>query len=185
MLREERIEMTFERSHVQEPLVYGMARRWPDVYFNIHNLSVGPHEARIVISLVGEVPDLRAVREHFAALGVQLRLIEELKYKGKLPVLPKRVAMPTAVAEDINKKVWITIVGSMRSQSFMWTISRRYDVLYRITQSVTGDPVSIMSLHIQGKPAEVDGVIAYLREQGINVEVGETPKLPVYEPAGS
>lgn len=177
MLREERIEMTFERSHVQEPLIYGMARRWPDIFFNIHHLSVGPHEARVVISLVGEIPDLRAVREHFASLGVSLRLIEELKFKGTTPTLPKRVAMPSLDANEVTKKIWLTIVGSIRSQSFLWTISRRYDLMYRITQSVTADPVSIVSIQFQGRSAEVDGAIAYLRDQGINVEMGE-PYIP-------
>lgn len=165
--------------------MYGMARRWPAVYFNIHNLSVGPHEARIVISLVGEVPDLRAIREHFAGLGVQLRLVEELKYKGQMPVLPKRVAMPTTQTADVEKKIWITVVGSLKSQSFLWTISRRFDLVFRITQSVTGDPVSIVSLQFQGRPAEVDGAIGYLREQGMSVELGETPKTPTFAKAES
>ena len=172
MLREERLELSFERAHVQNPLVCEMARRHPDVLFNIRQLSVGPHEARMQISLIGEVPDLRAVREYFASLGVDVRLIEELKHKAPIPQVPRRVAMPTGTSAPVERRIWMTIVGSLRSQSFLWTISRRFDVTYRLTQSVTGDPVSIVSLMLSGPQSEVDGVVTFLRDQGINVEFG-------------
>lgn len=172
MLLEERLEMTFERTQLREPLICTMAKQFPDVLFNISQLSVGPHEARMTISLIGEVPQLRAVREHFESLGVELRVVQELKYKGTIPQVPNRIAMPTANSKPVEKRIWMTIVGALKSQHFLWTISRRYDVTYRITQSVTGDPVSIVSLELQGSAAEVDGVIAYLREQGINVDIG-------------
>lgn len=165
--------MTFERVHVQDPLICEMARQHPDVLFNIHQLSVGPHEARMLISLVGEVPHLRAVREYLESRDVDLRVVDDLKYKGQMPVLPRRVAMPGGSTTAVERRLWLTIVGGLRSQSFLWTISRRYDVTYKLTQSVTGDPVSIVSLLVWGPPAEVDGVVTYLREQGINVELGE------------
>jgi len=173
MLREERLELTFERVHVQDPLICDMARRHPDLMFNIRQLSVGPQEARMLISLVGEVPVLRAVREYLGARGVAVRVVDDLKYKGQLPVVPRRAAMPGADSQTVERRLWLTIVGALRSQSFLWTISRRYDVTYKVTQSVTGDPVSIVSLLVWGPPAEVDGVVTYLRDQGINVELGE------------
>ncbi|MCB9852998.1 MAG: hypothetical protein H6819_07875 [Phycisphaerales bacterium] len=172
MLSEERLEMTFERDHVQEPFVCNMASRHPDVLFNIHQLSVGPHEARMMMSVIGEVPHRRAVREYFEGLGVDVRVIDELKYKGTIPQVPNRIAMPTASTAPVRQKLWLTIVGALRSQHFLWTISRRFDVVYKITQSVTGDPVSIVSMVVSGTQAEVDGVVAYMREQGINVETG-------------
>ena len=172
MLLEERLEMTFERTQLREPLICTMAKRHPDILFNISQLSVGPNEARMTISLIGEVPQLRSVREEFEALGVEIRVVQELKYKGAIPQVPNRVAMPSAASKPVEKRIWMTIVGALKSQHFLWTISRRYDVTYRITQSVTGDPVSIVSLELAGSEAEVDGVIAYLREQGINVDIG-------------
>lgn len=172
MLREERLELSFERAHVKAPFVCEMARQHPDVLFNIHQLSVGPYEARMMMSLIGEVPQRRAVREYFESLGVAIRVVDELKYKGTIPKVPQRVAMPTADNESVEQKLWLTIVGNLRSQHFLWTISRRYDVTYKITQSVTGDPVSIVSLVLRGTQAEVDGVVNYLRDQGINVDLG-------------
>lgn len=172
MLREERLEMTFERDHVQEPFVCMMANKHPDVLFNIHQLSVGPHEARMMMSVIGEVPERRAVREYFEGLGVDVRVIDEVKFKGTIPQMPNRIAMPTASTDEVRQKLWLTIVGALQSQHFLWTISRRFDVIYKITQSVTGDPVSIVSLVVSGRQAEVDGVVAYMREQGINVETG-------------
>lgn len=172
MLQEERLEMSFERAHVQAPFICEMSRRFPEILFNIHQLSVGPHEAQMLMSIIGEVPERRAVRVYFESLQVTIRSVEELKFKGSIPQVPQRVAMPTAHPEPVVQKVWLTIVGGMRSQYFLWTISRRFDVTYKITQSVTGDPVSIVSLILKGTQAEVDGVITYLREQGINVELG-------------
>lgn len=172
MLREERLEMSFERAHVQEPFVCQMSRRHPEVLFNIHQLSVGPYEARMTMSIIGEVPERRAVREYFESLGVNVRTVDELKFKGTIPQVPNRVAMPTENDSEIEQKLWLTIVGNLRSQHFLWTISRRYDVTYKITQSVTGDPVSIVSLVVRGRQAEVDGVVTYLRDQGINVDMG-------------
>ncbi len=180
MLREERLEMTFERAHVQDPFICTMASQHPNVLFNVHHLSVGPHEARMMMSIIGEVPERRAVREYVESLGVDVRVIDEVKFKGSIPQVPNRIAMPTATTQRIEQKLWLTIVGGLRSQYFLWTISRRFDVIYRITQSVTGDPVSIVSMIVSGTQAEVDGVMSYLRDQGINVDVGVVPQMAIF-----
>lgn len=182
MLVEHRLEMSFEQAHVREPLICEMARRCENVMFNIDTLAVGIHEAMMRISLVGEPPDIRKVIEYFTSLGVTTTKLHEDKFKGTIPQVPKRVARINAHEPTIEKKLWLTIVGSLRRQAFLWVLSRRYDVTYKITQSTTGDPVSIVSLCLTGPQAEVNGAINFLREQGINVEFGEIAVSAPFRP---
>ena len=182
MLIETKLALDFERDHVQEALICEMARRCPGVLFNIDALSVGQVEAAMTIGLVGEPPDVRAAEEYFKSLKVGMRQISSDKFKGTQPSVPVRATRPDLNQPSVQRKIWLTIIGSRRRQPYLWVLSRRFSVTYSLMQSTTGDPVSIVSLLMTGPKAEVEGAIAYLRDQGIGVENGEAPQAAGYSP---
>ena len=61
-------------------------------------------------------------------------------------------------------------------------ISQAFDVTFKIMQSATGDPVSIVSLLLWGSQSEVEASVGFLRDQGISVEYGEAGLSAPFEP---
>ncbi len=167
------LEMHFERAHVQEPVLCHMARQWEHVMFNIDALSVGSQRAMMRIALVGEQDGIDSVIEYFKSLDVDLKTLSKGTYDGEIPDVPMRMGLHREAGDVTEKKLWLTVLGTLRTQPFLWALTRRFDVTYKIMQSVTGDSVSIVSMLIWGPRAEVNGAIAFLREQNVHVEFGE------------
>ena len=136
------------------------------------------------IVLIGEKADLSSVRDYFVSLGAKARLIAEKKYKRELPTLPERTIQTEENEPVVERKIWLTLLGSLREQAFFWVLSRRFDVTYKFMQSVTGDSVSIVSILIWGPRSEVKGAVSYLREQGVNVEYGDVGVSAPFTPVG-
>jgi len=173
MLMEHRLEMRFQRSHVQEPVISEMARRFEGIMFNIEAISVGNQEASIGLRLVGEPAELGRVHAYFSSIEADIRVLSEEKFTGEIPALPERAAPSGEQQRIVERKLWLTALGSPKTQSFLWELSRRFDVTFKLMQSVSGESVSILSMLLWGPQPEVNGAVAFLREQGINVEFGE------------
>lgn len=189
MLLEHRLEIDFERSHVPEPLLCEMARRFQNVMFNIDTMSVGIHEAMIRIALVGEEAEVRLAHEYLASFGTSLKTLSRKKYKGELPKVPERQA-DSADADSVGheriveKKIWLTVLGTLQHKPLLWELSRRFDITYKLMQSVTSDLVGIVSMLIWGPAVEVTGAVSFLRELGVNVEYGEVAVSAPFTPVG-
>ncbi|MCZ6684064.1 MAG: hypothetical protein O7F76_13970 [Planctomycetota bacterium] len=182
MLVEHRLSLGFERSHVQEPLICEMIRHCPDVIINIESLSVGPRDAGMQIGLIGKPIDVKHAEEFLKTLEVELRTVSRGDFNGPLPEPPKRRPQKTDSDQGVQRKVWLTIIGAERRQPFLWMISQAFDVTFKIMQSVTGDPVSIVSLLLWGSQSEVEASVGFLRDQGISVEYGEAGLSAPFEP---
>lgn len=182
MLDEHRLALGFERSHVQEPLIYEMIRHCPDVIVNIYSLSVGPLEAMMEIGVIGKPPDLKHVEEFLTTLEVTVRTVSREEFRGKVPRAPKRKPRQSTGSPVVQRKIWLTIIGAERQRPFLWMVSRAYGVTFKIMQSVTGEPVSIVSLLLWGPQTEVEASVDFLRDQGINVEYGEVGLSAPFEP---
>jgi hypothetical protein len=173
MLVKHRLELRFQRSHVQEPLTCEMTKRFTDLMFNIDFISVGIQSAKMRLSLVGKAGDVRRAKDYLRSLNVSLKTLSSQKYRGELPDVPMCASGSVPERSMVEKKLWLTFLGAQKRKPFIWEISRRFDVTFKITQSTTGSEVAIMSMVVWGSPEAVDGVVAYLREQEINVEFGE------------
>lgn len=166
-------EIVFQQEQVPQPIMCEMARTCRDVMFNIDYLSVSKHDALMRIGLVGEIEAVNRAEKFLKNSGPEIKLLSAGKYSGQIPAIPARTAMVAPKAAPVDKKLWLTIVGSLRRQPLFWVLSRRYDITFRILQSTVGDPVSILCLVVSGPPAEVEGAVQFLREQGVDVEFGE------------
>lgn len=186
MLVEHRFVLGFERSHVVEPVICEMVRHCPEVMFNIDTLSVGPQQAEMGISVVGEPEQVRQAEVFLKTLEVEVRTVATGPFDGRIPESPRPTPPDDADAgaETVARKIWLTIIGSLRREPFLWMMSRRFGATFKIMQSTTGDPVSIMSLLIWGRPDEVEGAVAFLRECGIHVEYGEVGVSAPFSPTG-
>lgn len=181
---EHRLELSFQRSHIPEPIICEMARRFENLMFNIVGMSVGVSEAKLQIALIGEPSDLRKVCDYFTSLGAKVQMISETKYKHQPPSLPTRTIDADDDEPSVEKKLWLTLLGSIREQPFFWVLSRRFDVTYKFMQSVTGESISIVSILIWGPRSEVNDAVSYLREQGVNVEYGDVAVSAPFTPVG-
>ena len=182
MLVKHRLELQFQRAHVQEPLTCEMTRRFKNVMFNIDFLSVGIVSATMRLSLVGKASEIKQAKEYLKSLNVAPKTLSSQKFKGKFPDVPMRTFGPKDGEPILERKLWLTFLGAQKRRPFIWEISRRFDVTFKITQSTTGSTVAIMSLVLWGSRGEVDGVVSYLREQEINVEFGEASLASPFGP---
>jgi ABC-type methionine transport system ATPase subunit len=182
MLVKQRFELRFQRAHVQEPLTCEMTRRFKNVMFNIDFLSVGILAATMRLSLIGKASELKEAKEYLKSLNVSLKTLSSQKLKRDFPDVPMRTFGPRDDEPVLERKLWLTFLGAQKRRPFIWEISRRFDVTFKITQSTTGSTVAIMSLVLWGSRREVDGVVAYLREQDINVEFGESSLASPFGP---
>lgn len=184
MLVHHRLTIAFHRAHVQEPLICEMTKRFDNLMFNIHSLNVGIEEGDIRLSLIGSRDQVREAKAYFKSLGAVVKTLSSQKHTGTIPDIPDPQSRKVGSGELVEKKLWLTIIGSLKRQPFLWTIARQYDVDYKITQSMTGDNMAIVSLLVWGPPEEVNGVVSYLREQGINVEFGKVAVSAPFTPVG-
>ncbi|HVP12368.1 MAG TPA: NIL domain-containing protein [Phycisphaerae bacterium] len=182
MLVKHRFELRFQRAHVQDPLTCEMTRRFKDVMFNIDSLNVGIHSATMRLSLVGKASEVKEARNYLKSLNVSLKTLSSSKYRGAFPDVPMRAFGPRDEGPILERKLWLTFLGPQKRRPFIWEISRRFDVTFKITQSTTGSEVAIMSLVLWGSRPELDGVVAFLREQDINVEFGEASLASPFGP---
>lgn len=182
MLVKHRLELKFQRAHVQEPLTCEMTRRFKSVMFNIDALTVGIQSASMRLSLIGKAAEVKAAKEYLKSLNVSLKVLSAQRCKAEFPNVPMRAFAPKADQSLVERKLWLTFLGIQKRRPFLWEISRRFDVTFKITQSSTGNELAIMSLVVWGTQAEVDAVVAYLREQGINVEFGQVSLATPFGP---
>ncbi len=173
MLVKHRLELAFQPAHVQEPLTCEMTRRFKNVMFNVDDLSVGIDTASMRLSLLGKPPDVKKAKDYLRSLNVDLKTLSASQSKAKIPKVPMRSEESVPNGDVVQRKLWLTFLGAQKKQPFLWTISRQFNVTYKIMQSTIGGEVAIMSLMIWGAQQEVDAVTTYLRDQGINVEFGE------------
>ncbi len=184
MLIEHRLEMRFQRSHVQDPVLSEMAKRFDSVMFNIEAISVGNLEASITLRLVGEPAELGQVQAYFSSIEADIRMLNEEKFAGEVPALPERADRSGEQHGVVERKLWLTALGSPKSQAFLWEMSRRFDVTFKLMQSVSGESVSILSMLLWGPKPEVNGAVAFLRERDVNVEFGEIALSAPFTPVG-
>lgn len=184
MLVQHRLELTFATAHVQEPLTWEMAQRFKDLMFNVGSMNVGIHEADMRIALIAEPETVKAAKVYLRDLGVTVKTVSAHKYKGQLPDVPRRPRRGGKDQPRVERKLWLTVIGARRREPFLWTLARRFNATYKILQCASGEKVAIISMLVWGPAEEVEGVVCYLRDQGINVEYGEVGLSAPFAPIG-
>jgi len=170
---EQRLALRFQRSHVQEALLCEMVRHCRNVLLNIHTLNVGPDQAQMTLSVVGERTEIKEAERFLTQFDVDLRRISSGSFEGPIPEIPGRSEAAGVGGVPIERKLWLTFVGPLQRHPFLWVLLKRFDITFKIMEAATGDPVSIVSLLIRGPGKEVEAAVTYLREQRVNVEYGE------------
>jgi len=173
MLVQHRLELSFATAHVQAPLTWEMTRRFETMMFNVTSLNVGVHEADMRLSLIGEPQMVKQAKAYLKDLGVTVKTRSSHRYKGKIPDVSMRPHNTREDQRTVERKLWMTILGTSRREPFLWIIARRFGTTYKIMQCASGEKVAIISLLVSGPEEEVANVVSYLRGQGINVEYGE------------
>lgn len=172
MLVQHRLALSFATAHVQEPLTWELTRRFQNVMFNVGAINVGVHEADMQLVLIGEPAEVKQAKEYLKEQGVTVRTLSSHKHRGKLPSAPKQPPKGRG-GERIERKLWLTIIRGQRREPFLWTLGREFALGYKITHSVSGEHMAIISLVAWGEAEEVQRAVSYLRQKGVTVEYGE------------
>lgn len=177
MLMEHTYEINFARDLITQPIVCELARRCPEIMFNIDDLSVSRHDARVRISIVGKPEALHRAEQYLQSTRTAVRSLGHRPFAGEIPSLSPRTTAAAPGEPSIHRKAWLTIVGPLRRFPLFWVLSRRFDLNFNIQQSAVAEPVSILCLTFWGAATEIDAAVRFLREQGVDVEYGETSSL--------
>ncbi len=167
-----RLSLAFQPSHVQEPLMCEMARRFPNLLFNVDAINVGANNATMRLTLIGAATTVKQAEQYLRSLNVKLRTLSSYRCKDRIPHLPDILHEPPPPDALSERKLWLTFLNTQKGRPILWEISRRFNVTYKITQCATGVDVAIMSFVIWGTSQELERVVAFLRESGISVEFG-------------
>lgn len=68
--------LTFEGACRDEPCVWNMSRKYPDVEFDIRQASVGDHVGIMAIQFRGEAADVQAAIDLLRNMGVRIDPVE-------------------------------------------------------------------------------------------------------------
>lgn len=168
-----RLSLAFQPSHVQEPLMCEMARKFPNLLFNVDAINVGANNATMRLTLVGAASTVRQAKAYLRSLNVKLRTLASHRCSERAPNVPDASHEPPPPDALAERKLWLTFLNAQKGRPILWEISRRFNVTYKITQCATGADVAIMSFVIWGANPELEKVVAFLRELGISVEFGQ------------
>lgn len=68
--------LTFEGGHQNEPCLWKMSRRYPDVVFDIRQASVQKDIGVMAVLFSGDEAEVEGALEHLAELGVKVDPVE-------------------------------------------------------------------------------------------------------------
>lgn len=77
-----------------------------------------------------------------------------------------------ADSKPFSRRCWFTFpTRTQVEQPIIWAMSRKFpEVSFDIRQASVQNEIGIMAVLLEGKEAEVNGAIEYLRSRGVTVE---------------
>lgn len=75
-----------------------------------------------------------------------------------------------ANAPRVREKVYLTYPTDLIKEPLIYLVGQRFDVVTNIRGANISDTMGLVALELDGVQAEVDKAVAWLREQGVQVE---------------
>lgn len=73
-------------------------------------------------------------------------------------------------APQVREKVYLTYPTDLIKEPLIYLVGQRFDVVTNIRGANISDTMGLVALELDGVQAEVDKAVAWLREQGVQVE---------------
>ena len=71
---------------------------------------------------------------------------------------------------QVREKVYLTYPTDLIKEPLIYLVGQRFDVVTNIRGANISDTMGLVALELDGVQAEVDKAVAWLREQGVQVE---------------
>ena len=73
----------------------------------------------------------------------------------------------------MKRKLFCTIPQKLIKQPLLFTLVNRFQVVPNIRGASVTETIAILSLELEGEDAKVEEAVAYLKEEGVQVETLE------------
>jgi ABC-type methionine transport system ATPase subunit len=73
-------------------------------------------------------------------------------------------------AQRVRAKVYLTYPTALIKEPLIYEIGQRFDVVTNIRGANVSDTMGLVALELDGLQEEVDRAVAWLRDQGVQVE---------------
>jgi len=75
-----------------------------------------------------------------------------------------------ASAPRVREKVYLTYPTDLIKEPLIYVVGQRFDVVTNIRGANISETMGLVALELDGAPDEVEKAVAWLREQGVQVE---------------
>lgn len=75
-----------------------------------------------------------------------------------------------AKTPQVREKVYLTYPTDLIKEPLIYLVGQRFDVVTNIRGANISDTMGLVALELDGVQAEVDKAVAWLRDQGVQVE---------------
>lgn len=82
----------------------------------------------------------------------------------------RRPVKGAAKTPQVREKVYLTYPTDLIKEPLIYLVGQRFDVVTNIRGANISDTMGLVALELDGVQAEVDKAVAWLRDQGVQVE---------------
>lgn len=72
--------------------------------------------------------------------------------------------------DTVRERVYLTFPKDLIKEPILCNLAKQFDIIFNIRGSTVTAEMGLVALEIDGKPAEVDKAVGWLREKGVIVE---------------
>ncbi len=67
-------------------------------------------------------------------------------------------------------KFYLTYPKKLVKEPLIYQMTRKFDLVFNVRSASVSEEIGIIALELDGSPVEIEGAVAWFREQGITVE---------------
>ena len=69
-----------------------------------------------------------------------------------------------------RSKFYLTYPKQLVKEPLIYQMSRKFGLVFNVRSASVSEEIGIIALELDGTPEEIDGAVAWFREQGVTVE---------------
>ena len=69
-----------------------------------------------------------------------------------------------------RSKLYLTYPKKLVKEPLIYQMGRKFDLVFNVRSASVSEEIGIIALELDGSAEEIDGAVAWLREQGVTVE---------------
>ena len=67
-------------------------------------------------------------------------------------------------------KLYLTYPKKLVKEPLIYQMARKFDLVFNVRSASVSEEIGIIALELDGTPGEIEGAVAWFREQGVTVE---------------